>query len=123
MTAYVWFRLVDKNGEPFKDSEFSKVPLQKDVDDFRKAVKGEYSNLLKNVDPGQLKVYANKADAIRAANKLKSSDSVDGHDHEDSALFVAVQVKADSISGGLILNINCNTSNCRIHNNTEVTEE
>ena len=65
--SLVWFVLLDSaTGEPYKGTSASSLLLSPlavpVVDQFRKAVKAEYSNKLSSVDAGALLVYKNKAE-------------------------------------------------------------
>jgi len=65
--SLVWFVLLDSaTGEPFEDTSASSILVSSltvpVVDQFRKAVKAEYSNKLSSVDAGALLVYKNKAE-------------------------------------------------------------
>ena len=113
----VWFQLMDSaTGEPYEGTTVSSVlrsslvvPV---VDQFRKAVKTEYSNKLSSVDAGALLVYKNKAafDKRNAAvdegqeKPLKSSHPLDGlgkTEEEEDMLVIVVPSSINSESSSL----------------------
>ena len=60
---FIWYQLVDSaDGEAFRGVDAAKVsvPLNAEVDDFRKAVKAENPNNLSSVDAANLFVYKSK---------------------------------------------------------------
>ena len=94
---YVWFALVDGEGQAYNGTSASKVkiPLDSDIDDIRKSIKAECDRQgddLKGILSSKLHVYANK-DAFDVENRVPLRSSAvltDLGPDEDKALIVVV---------------------------------
>ena len=101
MTSFIWFQLVDLNGQPYKATNADKVQLStgSDVAQLRDAVKVKNSNKLSSCDAADLVVYKNKESFDKRNNEveqerkvpLKSSGLLGGLGAtEDEALIIVV---------------------------------
>ncbi|KAF0704482.1 hypothetical protein As57867_006219, partial [Aphanomyces stellatus] len=96
-TQDVWFALVDSKGQSYKKTRttFVNVSPNISIGQFTKDVKAENPNILANIDPAQLHVYANKA-AFDAENPVPlEEDSTIGTfgSSKKEALVVVVPVE------------------------------
>jgi hypothetical protein len=111
----IWYQLVDSaDGKAFRGADAAKVsvPLNAEVDDFRKAVKSDNPNNLSTVDAANLVVYKNK-DAFDKRNNAKDKEeplksSAPLHalgPTEEKALIVLVPTPVMSTNGHKAIDI------------------
>ena len=99
MISFVWFELVNDQGQPYQGSTPTSVSISQglNVDSFRKQVKTESPQIPSSIGAAQLIVYKNKSDLIGEdeISPLKGSTLIDptfGPD-EDHSLIVVVPIE------------------------------
>jgi hypothetical protein len=98
--SFIWFRLVDNNGQPYKGTSATKVSFSSspDVDDFRDAVYLKNSPILTGITSSQLTVYINKA-AFDKESPLDPTESISTFENKQDMLIVVVPSSIRTFSG------------------------
>ena len=95
----VWFQLVDENGKKCKGTTQTSIRLNPNniIDDFRKAVKHEYSDShVKGIASSDLKIYKNLASFMAKEAPIKQSSMVEGLGLDEDKNVLVVVVPGDT---------------------------